>query len=111
MATTAFNINPSPQSGSGTFGSVPGAIGLPNPEQNLAGVLPNLTSINSAASGDVLSNLNGTLSPGTTNALQNEAATLGVSSGMPGSQLDWNSLYGNIAGASAAQQAQGLQQY
>jgi hypothetical protein len=67
--------------------------------------------MNSAASSDILSNLNGTLSPGTQNALQNASATYGVTSGMPGSDLTWNSLYGNIANASTTQQQTGLSEY
>lgn len=107
----AFNINPAPQYGSGAYGSVPGPIGVPNPAANLGAQIPNLGSLNSTASGDILSQLQGTLSPGTVNALHNAAATMGVTSGMPGSGLSWNSLYGNIAGASEAQQQRGLQDY
>src|SRR5258708_39525689 len=33
-----FNINPAPQQGSGTFGAVPGPIGMPNPYGDLSGV-------------------------------------------------------------------------
>jgi hypothetical protein len=107
----AFNYNPMPQYGSGAFGSVPGPLTPPNPASNLSGVIPKLGAINSAASGDILSSLQGTLSPGTEHALQNASAEYGVSSGMPGSGLDWNSLYGNIAEASEAQQQKGLQDY
>lgn len=107
----AVNINPTPQSGQGAFGMVPGALSLPNPAGDLAAQLPGLPGLNATASQDLQSKLGGTLSPGTMNALKNAAATMGVSSGMPGSQLSWNSLYGNIAGASEAQQQQGLQDY
>ena len=77
--------------------------------------IPALGKLNKTASNDILSNLSGTLSPGTQNALQNSAAEYGTSSGMAGgatgmSGLDWNKLYGNIAGASQAEQSQGLQQ-
>lgn len=107
----AFNLYPGPQSGSGAFGAVPGNLGLPNPAGDLGAQIPGLGRINSAASGDILSKLDGTLSAGTEHALANAAATYGVTSGMPGSGLSWNSLYGNIAGASEGQQQQGLQDY
>lgn len=111
-----MNINPTPQSGQGAFGMVPGALSLPNPAGDLSAQLPGLSKLNSTASGDLQSLLGGTLSAGTTNALQNAAATYGTTSGMSGGAggmagLDWNSLYGNIAGASTAQQQQGMQDY
>ena len=103
-----MNWNPTPQSGSGAFGAVPGVLTPPNPAGDLGRVVPKLGALNTAASGDILSSLEGTLSPGTEHALQNAAATYGVASGMPRSGLSWNSLYGNIAGASEGQQRQGL---
>jgi hypothetical protein len=84
---------------------------MPSPYGDLGSVIPSLSSLNKTASSDILSKLGGTLSPGTLNALQNASATYGATSGMPGSGLSWNSLYGNIAGASEAQQQQGLQDY
>ena len=110
-APPAYNINPQSQGGTGTFGQVPGNIDLPNVSGDLASQIPGLGKLNTAASSDIASNLAGTLSPGTENALQNAAATYGETSGMPGSDLTWNSLYGNIAGASTAEQAQGLSEY
>lgn len=107
----AYNLNPAPQYGAGAFGAVPGPIGMPNPAGSLGAQIPNLGALNTAASGDILSQLGGTLSAGTQNALHNAAATMGVTSGMPGSGLSWNSLYGNIAGASEMQQKQGLSEY
>ena len=95
---------------------VPGVLPTPNPAANLEAQLPGLPTINQTASNDLQSQLGGTLSPGTLNALQNAAATYGTTSGMAGgvggmAGLDWNSLYGNIAGASEAQQQQGLSNY
>lgn len=109
--TAPFNISPVGQQGSGIFGTVPGDLGMPNPQADLASVLPGLSGLTGTASADILSNLSGILSPGTNTSLQNAAANFGVTSGMPGSGLDWNSLYGNIAGASTSQQALGEQQY
>jgi hypothetical protein len=104
-------LNPAPQTGQGKFGMVPGVLSLPQPANDLAAQLPGLPQMNKDASSALLSKLGGVLSPGTQNALQNAAATYGTASGMPGAGLDWNSLYGNIAGASEAQQQQGLQDY
>lgn len=110
-AANPFTITPASQGGTGVFGQVPGVIGLPPVEQQLQSVLPGLQGSNAEVGQDILSNLQGNLSPGTQNALQNSAADTGVSTGMPGSNLDWNSLYGNIAGASTSQQQTGLQEY
>lgn len=106
-----FTITPPSQGGTGVFGQVPGIVGLPPVESQLASVFPGLQGANALASNDILSNLSGTLSPGTQGALQNASADYGVTSGMPGSGLDWNSLYGNIANASQQQQQTGLSEY
>lgn len=106
----AYSSNPLPQLGSGPFGAVPGTLSLPNPSSDLSAAVPGLGSLNTAASNDILSNLGGKLSPGTVNALQNASATFGVASGMPGSGLSWNQLYGNIAGAANQEEALGLSQ-
>lgn len=98
---TPFDLSPAPQSGTNAFGKVPGNLSLPI----------DTTSLNPTAGADIMSELGGTLSPGTMSALGNARATFGVQSGMPGSGLSWNSLYGNIAGASEARQRQGIQDY
>lgn len=97
--------------GQGAFGKVPGVINLPQPSKDLGGVLPGLPAVNTAASQDILAKLGGSISPGTMNALQRAAAQFGVSSGMPGSGLALNNLFGNIAGFSENQVQQGLQDY
>lgn len=103
--------SPISQNGQGIYGRVPGNLSLPDPFGDLSSVYPDLGKTNSAVSGDILSKLGGTLSPGTQRALQDAAASRGVSSGMPGSGLSWNSFYGNIAGASEAQQQQGISDF
>jgi hypothetical protein len=108
---TGFNLNPQPTSGQGPHGAVPGQLGLPNPAADLAGQIPGLSSLNSAASSGIAGKLRGELSPGTLNALKNASAQFGVSSGMPGSGLSSNAFLGNVAGASEAQQAAGIQEY
>lgn len=103
--------SPLPQQGSGPYGKVPGNLSLPDPFSDLSSVYSNLGKTDSAVSGDILSKLGGTLSPGTQRALTDAAASHGVSSGMPGSGFSWNNLYGNIAGASEAQQQQGISDF
>lgn len=106
-----FDLHPQPTSGNGPFGAVPGQLGLPDPAGDLAHQIPGLSNLNSAASSGILAKLNGQLSPGTLNALKNASAQFGVSSGMPGSGLSSSSFLGNVAGASEAQQTEGIHQY
>ena len=107
----SYNVNPAPTSGSGPFGLVPGATSLPNPSADLSGQIPGLSGLNSQAAQTIASKLGGSISPATMNALQNAAATFGVGSGMPGSGLALNKLFGNIAGFTENQAQQGLQDY
>ena len=113
-----FTMNPTPQQGSGPFGSVPGAVGPitastvaqpPNPFTTLSGVVPGLSGLNSGASSFINSELGGQLSPGTINALTNLSAERGIGSGMgPASGLWSNALLGNVAGATEALQQHGV---
>lgn len=107
----AIAQSPISQSGQGIYGRVPGNLSLPDPFGDISSVYPNLAKTNSGVSEDILSKLGGTLSPGTQRALTDAAASHGVSSGMPGSGFSWNNLYGNIAGASEAQQQQGISDF
>lgn len=94
------------------YGSVPSAI--PNPPNifsQLSGMVPGFTG-NLAGAGNVIgSELSGNVSPGTMNALKTGAAQFGVASGMPGSGLEQNQLFGNIAGFSEGQAHRGVQDY
>lgn len=109
MAT--YNVNPTPGSGSGAFGSVPGAVALPKPYQNFGQVFPGLQGTSTAASSGVLNELEGQLSPDTLASIQNQGAAWGVASGMPGSGVQHNLELLNAATASQGQQAQGLKNY
>jgi hypothetical protein len=73
-----YNANPSPQGGSGIFGSVPGAVQMPQPFQSLGSVYPNLPQTNTAMSGDILSNLTGQVSPATQTAIYDAGAKFGI---------------------------------
>lgn len=118
-ASSNYNVNPSPRSGRGAFGAVPGALGLPSPFTDLSSVYPNLSGTNAATSAAIMAKLRGELSPGTVNAIQDAAATFGVGSGMlggGGGGFSPDSLYSNdalrrIGMASEAQTQQGLQDY
>ena len=90
---------------------VPGAISNPNVFSDLSSVYPNLSGTNQQVSGVIGSKLAGSISPQTMNALQDAAARFGVSSGMPGSGLAQNQLFGNIAGFTENQQQQGIEDY
>jgi len=94
------------------YGSVPAPIGIPpNLFTQLSGAVPGF-SANTAGTGDVIrSQLAGNVSPMTLNALKTGAAQFGISSGMPGSGLETNQLFGNIAGFSEGQQQKGVQNY
>lgn len=78
-----FNLNPSPTSGQGAYGMVPGQTGLPpsiwQQMQGVAG-FPGMTK---SATGDINAELAGTLSPGTRSTMQDASASWGVNSGMP----------------------------
>lgn len=94
------------------WGSVPAPIGIPpNLFTQLNTSVPGF-SANTAGTGSVIgSQLSGNVSPMTLNALKTGAAQFGVSSGMPGSGLETNQLFGNIAGFSEGQQQKGVQNY
>jgi hypothetical protein len=117
MATsTPYNFNPAPQGGSGAYGSVPGAIGVPPSEYDqINGLIPNLPGLTGAASGVVGSELGGTLSPGTQNLLQDKAASYGVNSGMPwttpGNTLPFQNLMNSTGMTSEGLSQQGLGSY
>ena len=106
----AYVLSPTPTSGTGA-GLVPGQLGLPTPAADLATQIPGLAGINKTMSGDIMSQLQGELSPGTLNALKTNSAQWGVGSGMPGSGLNFNNLMGNIAGFSEGQVAKGEAAY
>jgi hypothetical protein len=83
MAAASFNINPVSQGGTGTFGQIPGNLTLPPVAADLDAQVPGLSDLNKTSSSDIMSNLDGTLSPGTQTALDNAAATYGETCGMP----------------------------
>lgn len=78
---------------------------------SLNNVYPNLSGTNAAASGALLNELTGQLSPETQANIQNAAASWGVSAGMPGSGLMVNRGLRDIGLTTEQLQHQGLQDY
>ena len=97
--------------GAAIFGTRPQPIAMPNPYGDLQQIYPDLGETNAQLSSDVLSRLRGELSPDTLNALRDNAAAFGVSSGMPGSGLSANRGLRNLGLATEDVQRQGLQDY
>lgn len=93
------------------FGSRPADIPMPNPFGDLSSLYPNLSGTNSQVSQNVLNELNGQLSPGTINNIRNNAASFGVSTGMPGSQFAGDSGLRQLGLQTEQLQDQGLQDY
>lgn len=111
-----YNTNIATQSGSGAFGAVPGAIGLPNSQYDqTAGVVKNLPGLTNGSASDIASELGGQLSPGTLNLLQNRAAAFGVNSGLPGgvpgNTLSTQNLLDNIGTTSENLASKGVSDY
>jgi len=111
-----YNINPSPWSGSGAYGTVPGSIGLPNPYADLSNVFPVQGEANKLAGSNLISQLGGRLSPETLANLQNASATYAGKSGMPGTNAvpgtlaNQHNLLSNVLTSQQLEQ-QGLQNY
>lgn len=106
-----YNVTPATQEGSGIYGAVAGATEIPDVYQQLSDVYPELGGTNVAASGALLSQLQGRLSDETIRNIQDAAARFGVSSGMPGSGLQWNRALRDIGLSTEQLQQQGLQNY
>lgn len=108
---TNYNVNPAPRGGQGAFGAVPGAVGLPSPARDLSALYPNLSGQNTQISKNVMSELMGELSPEAQRAIQDSAATFGVTSGMPGSGLAGFRGLRDIGRSVEELQGKGLQDY
>ncbi len=104
-------LSSSGTSGRTAYGTVPAAISTPSPYEDLSAVYPNLAPSQAQLSKNVLGELQGQLSPETINAIRNQAATFGVTSGMPGSQFAANQGLRNLGLATEQIQGKGLQDY
>lgn len=105
------SISPAARRGSSAYGMVPGAIGLPNPAGDLAARYPNLSGANEQLSSNIMSQLEGELSPETVDALRQNAAQFGVSSGMPGSDFAKFKGLRSLGLATEQMQGEGLRNY
>lgn len=94
-----------------TFGGIPSQIGIPSPSSDLLAQLPGLGDLNAAASTDVLSQLRGSLSPGTQKLLQDASAQFGIRSGMPGSGLARNRNLRDLGLTSESMIDRGIKNY
>lgn len=110
-STTTGTQSPAPQSGQGAYGKVPGDISNPNPFGDLSALYPNLSGTNASVSSNIMNELNGVLSPSTINNIKNQAASFGVSSGVPGSQFQGYQGLANLGLTTEKMQQQGLQDY
>ena len=90
-----YNTVPSPTSGQGPYGAVPGTTTLPpSTFTQTTAAVPGLGQpASDQLTSNIMSELQGELSPQVLANLQNQAATFGISSGMPGS----NAIPGTLA--------------
>jgi hypothetical protein len=102
---------PTPTSGTGIFGQVPGALPTPNPFASVAAAFPATQQAQQQGASNILSELEGQLSPQTLATIQNQGAAWGVQSGMPGSGVQTNWDLAKAAQVSQGEQQTGLQQY
>jgi len=99
-----YNANPGTQSGNGPFGAVPGQVATPQPYQDLSSVFPNLPGANSDLSSNILTELQGGLSPGTLDAISQAQNQFGIGGPVNTSPM-------SLGTNDAALENFGLQQY
>lgn len=83
---TNYNLSPAPLSSAGrtAFGQVPGNIGKPpSLYQGIESIYPGIGGLTSGAGRVIGSQIRGELSPETINTIQDEAASFGITSGLP----------------------------
>ncbi len=111
-----YNVNPGTQAGSGAFGAVPGAIGLPTDlYDQTAGNVKNLPGLTADTANNIATELGGQLSPGTMNLLQDRAAAFGVNVGQPGGKpgntISTQNLLNSMGTTSEGLAQKGVQDY
>lgn len=114
---STYNTSPTPVTGQGPYGKVPGNIGVPPSiyDQAIAAI-PGLGAAATPISGNILSELQGEIDPQALRNMQDSAASYGVSSGMPGTNaipgtLAFNKNLRNIGLDTYAVKQQGLRDY
>lgn len=107
-----FNLNPTPQGGSGTFGAVPGAIGAPPSIWQQTQAIPGMSDLTGQNTSLIGSQMNGNLSPSTVGNLTDSAAARGVALGQGGGTGLTNEILLKTLGLTHEQlQQQGQQNY
>jgi len=83
--SATYNISPSPTQGNGAYGLVPGQVSAPaSIYDQLNSNIPGYGGLTSTATGDIQSELSGTLSPETMSAIRDYSAASGAALGQPG---------------------------
>ncbi len=112
MPATNYNFSPSPTTGKGAYGKVPGTVGLPpNIYEGVTSVYSGLPALTGGAGDIIKRQMAGELSPETINRIQDEAAAFGVASGMPSSQFSGYRGLRNLGLSVEGRQQQGLDNY
>lgn len=93
------------------FGTVPRPVAMPNPAADLAAQYPGLSEQNAQISSNIMSELEGQLSPETLNSIRDASAVYGVTSGMPGSGLQTNRTLRDLGLTTEQVQGKGLEDY
>ncbi len=107
-----YNANPWAQSGAGTYGAVPGAIGIPPSIYSQVGAaMPNLSGLTSQAGNVIGSEMSGQVPTDVMQQIQNAGATWGMQTGMPGSGLANDFSLENLGLTSLQEQQAGLGNY
>lgn len=82
--TGGYNLAPSPTGYNPAYGGVPGVVGQPpSLYKGIQSIYPGISGLTSGAGNVISSQLAGELSPQTINAIQDQAAAFGISSGLP----------------------------
>jgi len=106
-----YNKVPAPTSGQGPYGLVPGPTPLPpSTFDQLNAAVPGLSGAPDILSANIMSELQGEISPQAIKNMQDTAARFGVSSGMPGSNAIPGSLANNANLLANIETTQQLQQ-
>lgn len=108
-----FSLTPGPTQGQGPYGLVPGPVGAPPSRfQQTTTAVPGLGQpATDQLTQNIMSELQGQLSPETLRNIQDASAQFGISSGMPGSGLVNNRTLRNIGLTTAGVQGKGQTDY
>lgn len=111
-----FNLSPSPGTGAGAYGMVPGQTQAPpSIFQQVGNAVPGANGLAQGSATNIATQQAGMLSPGTSSLLQNNAAAMGVTAGqpggLPGNTISNQNLLTNMGLTSEGMSQQGDQSY